>query len=180
MMPGPFYNGHTIIMDTIQPFCHKNVRFNFLKTVSGAIPHPFKNALRAFGELILKKTNHEMLHWLIQACCFYSSSIHFYMPPTCLTCLSPIHRYGPARLVSQSCLTLCDPINCSSSVHGSLQAGILEWVAMPFSRGSSRPGIEPRSPTLQADSLPTEPPGKPKNTGVGSLSLLQGIFLIGE
>ena len=36
------------------------------------------------------------------------------------------------------------------------------------------PGIEPRSPTLQADSSPSEPQGKPKNTGVGSLSLLQG------
>ena len=38
------------------------------------------------------------------------------------------------------------------------------------------PGIKPRSPALQADSLPAEPPGKPKNTGVGSLSLLQGIL----
>ena len=38
------------------------------------------------------------------------------------------------------------------------------------------PGIIPRSPALQADSLQSEPPGKPKNTGVGSLSLLQGIF----
>ena len=38
------------------------------------------------------------------------------------------------------------------------------------------PGIEPRSPTLQADCLPAEPQGKPKNTGVGSLSLLQRIF----
>ena len=37
-------------------------------------------------------------------------------------------------------------------------------------------GIEPRSPTLQAVALPSEPPEKPKNTGVGSLSLLQGIF----
>ena len=36
------------------------------------------------------------------------------------------------------------------------------------------PGIEPRSPTLQADSLPDEPLGKPKNTGEGSLFLLQG------
>ena len=42
------------------------------------------------------------------------------------------------------------------------------------------PGIEPRSPTLQEDSLPAEPQGKPKNTGVGSLSLLQGIFLTQE
>ena len=39
------------------------------------------------------------------------------------------------------------------------------------------PEIEPRSPALQTDSLPAEPQGKPKNTGVGSLSLLQGIFL---
>ena len=39
------------------------------------------------------------------------------------------------------------------------------------------PGIKPRSPALQADSSPSEPPGKSRNTGVGSLSLLQGIFL---
>ena len=38
------------------------------------------------------------------------------------------------------------------------------------------PGIEPRSSTLQADSLPAEPPGKPKNPGMGSISLLQRIF----
>ena len=41
------------------------------------------------------------------------------------------------------CLTLCDPMNYSlpgSSVHGILQARILEWVAMPFLRGSSQPG----------------------------------------
>ena len=44
--------------------------------------------------------------------------------------------------VAQSCLTLCDPVDCSpprSSVHGILQARILEWVAISFSRGSSRP-----------------------------------------
>ena len=45
------------------------------------------------------------------------------------------------RLVAQSCLTLCDPVDCSlsgPSVHGILQARILEWVAMPSSRGSSQ------------------------------------------
>ena len=42
------------------------------------------------------------------------------------------------------------------------------------------PGLEPRSPALQVDSLPSEPPGKCKNTGVGSLSLLQRIFLTQE
>ena len=44
--------------------------------------------------------------------------------------------------VAQSCLTLCDPMDCSlpgSSLHGILQAGVLEWVAISFSRGSSRP-----------------------------------------
>ena len=50
-----------------------------------------------------------------------------------------------------------------------LQARILEGVALPFSRG-------PKSPVLEADSLPAELQGKPKNTGVGSLSLLQGIY----
>ena len=42
------------------------------------------------------------------------------------------------------------------------------------------PGIKPGSPALQADSLPSEPPGKPKNTEVGSLPLLQGILLTQE
>ena len=63
-----------------------------------------------------------------------------------------------------------------SSVDGILQARILEWVAMPSSRGSP----QPRSPVLQADSLLSEPPGKPKNTGMGSLSLFWGIFLTQE
>ena len=57
---------------------------------------------------------------------------------------------------------------------------MLEWVAISFSRGSSQPGMEPRSPTLQVDSFPAEPPGKLKNTGVGSLSLLRGIIPIQE
>ena len=57
-------------------------------------------------------------------------------------------------------------MDCSppgSSVHGILQARILEWVDIPFSRGSSvpDPGIEPGSPTLQADSLPSETQRKP-------------------
>ena len=80
--------------------------------------------------------------------------------------------------VAQSCLTLCIPMG--HTVHGILQARILDWVAFPFSRESSQPRIEPRSPTLQADSLPAEPQGKPKNTGVGSLSLFQQILLTQE
>ena len=67
--------------------------------------------------------------------------------------------------VAQSCPTLCDPMGCSppgSSVHGILQARILEWVAIPFSRDLPDPGIKPVSPSLWADSLPNEPPGKPQ------------------
>ena len=51
---------------------------------------------------------------------------------------------------------------------------------MPSSRALPNPGLRPRSPALQADSLPSEPPGKPENTGVGILSLLQEIFLTQE
>ena len=50
----------------------------------------------------------------------------------------------------------------------------------PFSGHLPNPGIEPRSPALPSDSLPYEPPGKPKNIEVCSLSLLQGIFLTQE
>ena len=56
------------------------------------------------------------------------------------------------------------------------------WSGLPCppSGNFPNPGIKPRSPALQAGSLPAEPPGNPKTTGVGSLSLLQGIFPIQE
>ena len=66
--------------------------------------------------------------------------------------------------VTQSCPTLCDPMDCSlpdSSVHGIFQARILEWVAISFSKGSSGPRVKPGSPALWTDSLLSEPPGKP-------------------
>ena len=52
------------------------------------------------------------------------------------------------------------------------------WSGQPFPSPENlpNPGVKPRSPTFQAHSLPAEPQGKPKNTGVGSLSLLQRIF----
>ena len=63
-------------------------------------------------------------------------------------------------LVAQSCPTLWGP---------------MDWSGLPRPPPGDlpNPGTEPRSPTLQVDSLPAEPPGKPKNTGVSSLSLLQ-------
>ena len=53
----------------------------------------------------------------------------------------PLHKDGSSGLVAKSCPTLCNPVDCSppgSSVHGFPQARILEWVAIPFSRGSSQ------------------------------------------
>ena len=64
-------------------------------------------------------------------------------------------------VVAKLCPTLRDPMDCKlpgSSVHGILQARILEWVAISFSRDLPNPGIEPGSPALQAD-LPYEVPG---------------------
>ena len=72
-------------------------------------------------------------------------------------------------LIAPSCLTLCNSMDCSSpgsSVHEILQARILEWVAIPFSRDLPDPGIEPGSPTLQADSLLSEPRGKQPSTQI--------------
>ena len=51
-------------------------------------------------------------------------------------------NYDPFALIAQSCPTLCNPMDYSppgSAVYGILQARILEWVAVPFSRGSSKP-----------------------------------------
>ena len=90
---------------------------------------------------------------------------------------------GSEVKVAQSCPTLCDSMHCSlpgSSVHRILQARIMEWVAVPFSRGSAQSrGWTPVS-CITGGFLPSEPPGKPKNTGVSSLSILQWIFLTQE
>ena len=73
--------------------------------------------------------------------------------------------------VAQSCSTLWP-----HGLHGILQARILESVDFPFSRDLPNPRIKPRSPAMRADSLPAELQWKPKNTGVGSSSLLQQVF----
>ena len=80
--------------------------------------------------------------------------------------------------VAQSCLILCDPMDYT--VQGILQARILQWEPFPFPGDLPKPGMEPRSPELQLHSSLSEPPRKPKDTGVGSLSLLQQIFLTQE
>ena len=70
-------------------------------------------------------------------------------------------------LVTQSCLTLCNPTDYSPpgfSVHGILQARILEWAAIPFFGNLPNPGIEPEFSALaemQTDSLLSEAQGSP-------------------
>ena len=66
-------------------------------------------------------------------------------------------------LVSQACLNLCNPMDCrlpGSSVHGILQARILEWVAIPFGRGSSQPKDQTQVSCI-AGRLLSEPSRKP-------------------
>ena len=102
---------------------------------------------------------------------------------------------GTKILYATSRIQLCDPMNCSlpgSSVHGIVQTRILEWVAILFSRGSPAQGLNPglshcrqilyhlsyqECPVLTlAPSLCDPMDYIGQNTGVGSFSLLQGIF----
>ena len=88
-------------------------------------------------------------------------------------------KQGLLPLYHMLCLTLCNSMDCSlpdSSVYEILQARILEWVAIPFSRGSSHPGIKPQPPELQAASLQYEPPGKPYIIYSSSLNSLSYFF----
>ena len=106
-------------------------------------------------------------------------------PMVCSPAGSPVHGISRARIlewvcelkVAQLCPTLCDPMNQSMEFsrpeYGSGQP-------FPSPGDLPNPGIKPRSPALQTDSLPAEPPGKPKNIGVGSLFLPQWIFLTQE
>ena len=79
----------------------------------------------------------------------------------------------------QSCLTLCDPMDCSqpgSAVHGD-SLGKNTGVGCHFLLQGDLPdpGIKPESPALQADSLPSEPPGKQKITANWDMRLWEGI-----
>ena len=82
----------------------------------------------------------------------------------------------------QSCLTLCNPMDCSplgSSVHGILQARILEWVAMPSSKGSSRPRDRTHISWISCTAggfFTAEPPGKPVSGKTEGLFFLSWIW----
>ena len=103
----------------------------------------------------------------------------FPTPPEIVTSESYYPSPFTGVCVSRSVMldSFCDPTDCSppgSSVHEILQARILEWVAIPFSRGSSQPRDQTQVSHIAGNSLPAESQGKPKNTVVTSLSFSSG------
>ena len=95
----------------------------------------------------------DLIFWALVAFCklsiFNSDSLRVF---TDIYCKQSIHVYVCCcGLVAKACLTLCDPVDCSppgSSVHGILQARVLEWGAISFSRGPSRPRDRTQSAVL--------------------------------
>ena len=109
-----------------------------------------------------------MKDWKLDAVLIYVCFTHSLLKVFPPFVINKIYCVCVCSQLLQFCLTFCDPMDYSppgSSVHSILQARILEWVATHPSMDLSDPGIEPMSPVspaLQADSLPTAPPGKPK------------------
>ena len=125
----------------------------FLKNQKTELPY---NPEITFRGIYLKKT------LILKDTCTSQQHTHTY---TQMEYYSAIKRMKWSE-VTQLCLTLCDPVDCSlpgSSIHGILQARILEWIAISFSGDLPNPGIKPVSPALQADALPSELPGNPGN-----------------
>ena len=85
------------------------------------------------------------------------------LPRVCV--LRGVHEHGHARSQSLSCVQLCGSMDCSlpgSTVHGILQARILDWVAISYSRWSPQPKDQTHvSPALAGRFFTTEPCGKP-------------------
>ena len=96
--------------------------------------------------------------------------------PSLLLQMALFHSFSWLKVkVAQSCPNLCDPMYYTAQ--GILQARILEGVALPFSRGSSQPRDQTQVSCIAGEFSTAEPPGKPKNARVGSLSFLQQIFV---
>ena len=116
--------------------------------------------MRIWIPLMTSDMEHLFTHFLVTGGLTWHSSSGFSAFPVSLSHSSFLVK----GLAAQLCLTLCDPVDCSppgSSVHGMLWARILEWVAMPSSRGSSRPRDQTHISCIGKQILYTESPGKP-------------------
>ena len=117
------------------------------------------------------------LHGWKETLWIFKSTSHWSKTSKCL--LPWLFEVAVLCLVAQSCLTLCYPMDCSppgSSSMGILQARYCSGLPCPPPGNLPNPQMKLRSPILQKHSLPSQPPGKPQNTAVGSLPLLQGIL----
>ena len=120
------------------------------------------------------RCNQSYTHWF--ACLVLSWSSR----SMCFHCLAQPRPRADLSMnvkVNQSCLSVTP-----CTIHSMEFPRPEYWSGWSFPSPGYLPnlGMKPRSSALQADSLPADPPGKPKNTGVGSLSLLQGLVLTQE
>ena len=132
-----------------------------------------------------KKITHFCTFNQLLSCTDYPGFCLLNKNPTGLEWIQPtLYQYILAMLclAAQSCPTLCRPMHCSpsgSSVHGILRQEYWSGLPSPPPGDLPNPGIEPRSPTLQADSLPSELPGQPhKYILVNRFFFKKNLFLV--
>ena len=150
-----------------------NPLFSYAPQLSGASPLSLFTLLLASPSSSAITVRGSSIHWIA----VWGAFIHIWRPEIAdgydLSCLLKWQevKWSESRSAESDCLQSMD-----YTVHGILQVKIMERVSVPFSRGSSQPRDRTQVSWVAGDSLQAEPQGKPKNTGVGSLSLLQGIF----
>ena len=113
------------------------LQWAFLHMSFGALMYRFLLDMHLGIEILDSRLLYMLFHRCWKASQSESTNIYSYQQHFYCLSFSVVHAKSP-----HLCLTFCNPVDCSppgSSVHGILQARILEWVAMPFSRGSSPP-----------------------------------------
>ena len=139
--------GHTFRKMHTTFCCIENKLFSCFHSLPGCLPQSLPTLLCSFVPCPPLKLYFALLFLLND---HKVKSLILFSPLPSYVTLDRRQRFA------QSCLTLCGPTDCSlpgSSVHGILQARILEWVAMPFSRGSSRSRAQTWFSHIEADSL---------------------------
>ena len=127
--------------------------------------------------------NTEWMGALVQSLLQSKPSIQFFDCLACYFVAFPTwltRRIIKYRCSARLCLTLCDPMDCSLpgfSVHGIPQARILEWFAISYSRGSSRPRDQTCISCIAGGFFTAEPPGKPNEATDDRPSSVPTVFL---